>query len=107
MPSKKEPIEQIIEFAIKNGYCLVLTRDPTLTSFTRGFGENKTRVNVWENKKGFFSVGTCLNHPKQGKTQLFRRCNNIDAVIKIIKNPRVHTDVGYKKKNGAPRRRMD
>ena len=42
------------------------------------------------------TVGSCLNHPKRGKTQLFRR--NVDTLPKldgIFQNPRSHTGHGY------------
>jgi hypothetical protein len=43
------------------------------------------------------TVGTCLNHPKQGKTQLFRRgILNLEMLSDIFQNPRIHTGVGYK-----------
>lgn len=39
------------------------------------------------------TVGTCLDHPRQGKTQLFRRHVDLSTLREIFKNPRVHT--GY------------
>jgi hypothetical protein len=53
-----------------------------------------TQVNVYYTTG---TVGTCLNHPKQGKTQLFRRgVVNLDMLAEIFQNPRIHTGVGYK-----------
>ena len=43
------------------------------------------------------TVGTSLEHNRQGKTQLFRR--EVDTKAKlgnIFANPRVHTGTGYK-----------
>ena len=37
------------------------------------------------------TVGTCMDHPNQGKTQLFRRDQTLDSLSAIFKNPRVHT----------------
>jgi len=41
------------------------------------------------------TVGTCIEHPEMGKTQLFRR--DVDYVMlgDIFRNPRVHTGKGY------------
>mmetsp|Transcript_31587 Transcript_31587/g.57179 ORF Transcript_31587/g.57179 Transcript_31587/m.57179 type:complete len:293 (-) Transcript_31587:527-1405(-) len=41
------------------------------------------------------TVGTCLNHPRQGKTQLFRRGVSLDTLNEIFDNPRTHTGRGY------------
>ena len=41
------------------------------------------------------TVGAYLEHPKQGKTQLFRRKVTFDEAKEIIKNPRQHTGSGY------------
>ena len=43
------------------------------------------------------TVGTCLNHPRQGKTQLFRRNVDLLTLRLIFKNPRHHTGYGYHK----------
>ena len=45
------------------------------------------------------TVGTCLNHPKKGKTQMFRRNDTIDSLQAIFDNPRVRTGSGYFRKN--------
>lgn len=45
------------------------------------------------------TVATCINHPKQGKTQLFRKNVSFDELDKIFKNPRVHTGKGYQTKS--------
>ena len=44
------------------------------------------------------TVGTCLDHPSQGKTQLFRRDQDARGVLEIFNNPRVHTNAGYQRK---------
>lgn len=66
-----------------------------LVSYEKLVGGWPARVNVYTSK---MTVATCLDHPKQGKTQLFRR--NVDARMleKIFENPRVHTDRGYKRR---------
>ena len=45
------------------------------------------------------TVGTYLCHPKQKKTQLFRKNINTYTELDVIfKNPRVHTDKGHQRK---------
>ncbi|KAL7541594.1 hypothetical protein ACHAXR_011051 [Thalassiosira sp. AJA248-18] len=55
-------------------------------------GNNGVRINVYWNTG---TVGTCLDHPRQGKTQLFRRNVDMATLRMIFKNPRVHTGAGY------------
>lgn len=42
------------------------------------------------------TVGTVVDHPQQGRTQLFRRNVSIVQLASIFANPRVHTGVGYR-----------
>ena len=41
------------------------------------------------------TVGTCLEHPKQGKTQLFRRNVSMSVLRQLLRTPRLHTGEGY------------
>ena len=41
------------------------------------------------------TVATCLEHPRSGKTQLFRRNNTLSDIKDIFENPRIHTGRGY------------
>lgn len=59
------------------------------------FRKDGTRLNVYYTT---MTVGTCLNHPKKGKTQLFRKNVSEELLTKIMDNPRVHTQQGYQKK---------
>ena len=59
------------------------------------FEKDKMRINVYITK---MTVGVCLNHPKQGKTQLYRKNVSMKLLNTIFENPRVHTGKGYKKK---------
>ena len=59
------------------------------------FAKNNIRINVYLTKR---TVGTCLNHPTKGKTQLFRKNVSWDEMERIFKNPRAHTDKGYYEK---------
>jgi len=56
---------------------------------------NDVRINVYYTTG---TVGTCIDHPHQGKTQLFRRCVTVQILKQIFDNPRIHTDKGYKRK---------
>ena len=58
--------------------------------------QSGSRVNVYYTTG---TVGTCLNHPAKGKTQLFRRNVSLDLLGQIFRNPRIHTDTGYYRKN--------
>lgn len=60
----------------------------SMVSFTNGVD----RINVYYTK---MTVATCINHPKKGKTQLFRKRVKFDLLTKIFENPRIHTDIGY------------
>ena len=53
---------------------------------------NNFRVNVY-NSTG--TVGTCVNHPVIGKSQLFRQNVSLKSLTYIFRNPRVHTGHGY------------
>ena len=58
-----------------------------------------TRLNVYWTTG---TVGTCLDHPRQGKTQLFRR--NVSSMLlrELMRDPRLHTGTGYHRR--APQR---
>lgn len=88
----KIPKEKIDEIAQKHGYvCFDFQENIGMASYSDG----STRINIYLTK---MTVATCLNHPKQGPTQLFRK--NVDLVMlnEIFEYPRKHTGKGYKKK---------
>jgi len=60
------------------------------------FRRDTTRINVYYSTG---TVGTCLNHPVKGKTQLFRRNVGIDELEQIFFEPRTHTGKGYYRKH--------
>ena len=66
-----------------------------LISFYKEKGEGDMRINIYLSK---MTVGTCLNHPTQGKTQLFRKHVDEKLLNDIFDDPRVHTLRGYKNK---------
>ena len=59
------------------------------------FGMEGVRINIYLTK---MTVSTCINHPKKGKTQLFRRNVSKETLEKIFRTPRIHTGKGYYKK---------
>ena len=71
--------------------------DQYMVSFHKIIDSCPARINVWIGKKGI-TIGTYLNHPKKGKTSLFRKHATEGLIKKIFKNPRVHTGVGYSRK---------
>ena len=56
------------------------------------FRKESVRINVYYTTR---TVGTCLNHPARGKTQLFRREVTMNQLAQIFENPRSHTGKGY------------
>ena len=52
------------------------------------------RINVYYSR---MTVATCIRHPKQGDTQLFRKHCTFDELQEIFKNPRVHSGKGYQR----------
>lgn len=57
------------------------------------------RINVYYTTG---TVGTALDHPRQGRTQLFRRCVTLQELDAIFRNPRVHTGRGYQRRANMP-----
>lgn len=71
-----------------------------VVSFVRG-GETVERVrfNIYYTTG---TVGTCVNHPRQGRTQLFRRnVTTAEELRAIFRNPRIHTGKGYQRRPSA------
>jgi hypothetical protein len=58
-----------------------------------------TRLNFWLSTG---TVGSYLDHPSQGKTQLFRRQVDMQQAEEIFQNPRVHTGAGYQRCAAKP-----
>jgi len=51
-----------------------------------------SRINVYYTTG---TVGTCINHPRQGRTQLFRRNVPLETLPELFRDPRIHTGTGY------------
>ena len=92
--------KELSAIAPELGYSVAKGRCPHVVICQR-FTEKGDRIQVavyWSekfSKGGVYTVGTAINHPKQGKTQLFRRDCSIDDVAGILRNPRSHTGRGY------------
>jgi hypothetical protein len=93
------PLEDVRSLAVSHNY-QEIQHNPTSrviifrSNGNNGGGSGSMQVNVYYTTG---TVGTCLNHPKQGKTQLFRRgVVTLDMLSEIFQNPRIHTGVGYK-----------
>ena len=84
--------EEIQEIAESNGWELHPNQP---TEHAVRFVKNYYMIDVWPSK---MTVGTYLKHPRQGKTQLFRRNVSYKLLERIFKNPRQHTGIGYREK---------
>lgn len=79
--------------AKKNGWEEIEeTKDSHMVSFHKVINGKPARLNVWDTG----TVGTYLSHPKQGKTQLFRRFVNRIQMAQIFNDPRTHMGKGYR-----------
>jgi hypothetical protein len=88
-------VEEVRRIAESHGYVeLSLNEESRVISFRSQSGS--TRINVYYTTG---TVGTCLNHPTRGKTQLFRRETNVEQLELIFQDPRNHTGKGYYRKN--------
>jgi len=58
--------------------------------------ESEARINIYYTTR---TVGTAMDHPSRGKTQLFRRNCSDEELVAIMKDPRTHTGRGYYTKN--------
>ena len=83
------PIETIEKIAIKNDFNRIDYQENIgLISYSDG----NARINIYLSK---MTVSTCLNHPKKGKTQLFRKNVTKEMLSQIFEYPRKHTGKGY------------
>lgn len=86
-------IEQVRNIAKKHAY-----KEISLNEVSRviSFRKESVRINVYYTTG---TVGTCMNHPIKGKTQLFRRNVTLNELDKLFANPRSHTGKGYYRKH--------
>lgn len=66
-----------------------------MISFVKVYNGDPARINIYVTK---MTVATAINHPRQGKTQLYRKHVDAKLMDKIFENPRVHTHQGYQRK---------
>lgn len=86
-------------FRVRKGIVEIESKDPYMRSFLVPSDLGNCRVNVWRNDKNSrFTVGTALEHPTKGKTQLFRKGLTEKEVMELLKHPRRHTGKGYYQK---------
>lgn len=82
-------LEKLLEYAEYNGWTML---DYQSNIGMVSFDKNDVRLNVYVTT---LTCGTALDHPRKGKTQLFRQGIPLDAICKIFKNPRCHSGRGY------------
>lgn len=82
-------LDRVKQLASELGYTLV---QESTASCVVAFKRGHTRINVYWTTG---TVATCINHPTQGKTQLFRRNVSVEQLAVLFRNPRQHTGKGY------------
>lgn len=93
------PIEEVRRLAALHAYREVLHNEVSrIVAFVDSPGN--ARVNVYYTTG---TVATCLDHPRSGKTQLFRRDRSLHDLAAIFADVRTHTGAGYYRRgNGSP-----
>eukprot|EP00286_Rhodomonas_abbreviata_P017800 CAMPEP_0181322652 /NCGR_PEP_ID=MMETSP1101-20121128/19343_1 /TAXON_ID=46948 /ORGANISM="Rhodomonas abbreviata, Strain Caron Lab Isolate" /LENGTH=346 /DNA_ID=CAMNT_0023430581 /DNA_START=104 /DNA_END=1144 /DNA_ORIENTATION=+ len=97
-------LRTVFELASSHGWEQVgeANKKSRVVSFVRlpsSGGNSRERINVYYTTH---TVGTCLEHPHSGKTQLFRRDVDLAELEKLFHNPRAHTGRGYYKRARMP-----
>ena len=80
-------LERVRKLAREEGLTEVyFNEDSCVVSFVKQDvnGEDSARINVYWT---IGTVGTCLNHPRQGRTQLFCRNMDLESLAQIFRNP--------------------
>ena len=91
------PLESVKNIASQeNCEQIFFSEASRVISFRKTSGTGLIRINVYWTTG---TVGTCIDHPRQGKTQLFRRNIDLATLREIFRNPRLHTGSGYYKEN--------
>jgi len=89
-------LDQVRQIATSHKYKEISCNETSRVISFRDKASGSIRINVYYST---CTVGTCLNHPSRGKTQLFRRNVNLEGLKRIFANPRTHTGAGYYRKN--------
>lgn len=88
--------KKVEHLAYENGWIFICYQDDKdMISFRNLINGDSARINIYLTK---MTVSTSLTHPRQGKTQLYRRNVDMTLLSRIFKNPRIHTDRGYQVK---------
>jgi hypothetical protein len=88
--------KQITKLGAKYGWQLIDHQENIkMLSFYKLVGGSPARLNVYYSK---MTVGTSINHPTKGKTQLFRKHVTMAELEKLFIRPRLHTQKGYYKR---------
>lgn len=99
---KELEVSKVKELAGEKGWKLIAENEESrVVSFSKE--EKGERINVYYTTG---TVGTCLEHPLHGATQLFRRAVGMDQLKEIFVNPRTHTGKGYYEKKEGERAAM-
>lgn len=89
-------LERIRKIAREEGWAEL---DHQENVFMVSFMHAQRRINIYYTK---MTVATCLDHPKYGRTQLFRRHVWDEGELRsLFKNPRTHTQKGYFQLDGG------
>jgi len=88
------PIDKVRAEAKAAGLEEISCKDSNMVSFAPRGSEAGSfkRLNVYYTTG---TVGTCLIHPRQGKTQLIRRKVGLPLLHELMRDPRTHTGIGY------------
>ena len=99
-PSHSAAPDGVSSKASSYGYAEIATSQKSMRSFTRTSeaSGSKERVNYYPSTG---TVGTSLDHPKSGKTQLFRKNVSSAGLSDILADPRSHTGKGYYTRSGG------
>ena len=97
-----EPNE-VIQQAVRQGwrYTRYEHGQGQLVFLERSIGGDLFMLHVWCTTG---TVGSYLDHPHQGHTQLYRRNVDWSGLRQIMNNPRVHTGAGYHERAELDRR---
>jgi hypothetical protein len=83
--------------AVTRGWTKLSTE--TSQALMASYSLRDMRLNFWLSTG---TVGSYLDHPSQGKTQLFRRQVDMQQAEEIFQNPRLHTGAGYQRCAAKP-----
>lgn len=89
-------VDSVRRVARDHGYAEVQFNEASRVIAFEKSDPGRCRVNVYYTTG---TVATCLDHPRSGKTQLFRRGQTLGDVEAVFRDPRRHTGVGYFRSN--------